>query len=55
MIYKNGSATILRIGDEVRIFIPNAGHVATVTMGEGGYEKAMEMVDNYIEQQQKSK
>lgn len=55
MIYKNGSATIIKIGDEIKIFIPNAGHVATVTMNEGGFEKAMEMVDNYLEQQHKSK
>lgn len=51
MIYKNGSAVITKINGEIRIFIPNIGHVATVTDEEGGFIKAMEMVDNYLEQQ----
>lgn len=55
MIYKNGSAVITKINGEIRIFIPNIGHVATVTEEEGGFTKAMEMVDNYLEQQKQNK
>lgn len=55
MIYKNGSAVIVKVEGITTIFIPHVGEVAKVTEEEGGIIKAMEMVDNYLEQQKTTK
>jgi hypothetical protein len=55
MIYRNGSATIVKIGDVIQIHIPDVGLVAEVTKEEGGYITAMEMVDIYLESQAEEK
>lgn len=55
MIYKNGSAVIITVNGITTIFIPHVGQVAELTEEEGGMMKAMEMVDNYLEQQKTQK
>lgn len=55
MIYKNGSAVIITVKGITTIHIPHVGQVAELTEEEGGLTKAMEMVDNYLEQQKTTK